>query len=890
MSTRCCAPWTRSRPTSSAPATGRRAKTSSRPPDHGRAQEQPPRARQGPEAQPGGARLGDGARRGEEGRHVHRVGHCLPERRGDPRGAGGVRPAPGARRPEGGAGRGGGDGDEQRLLPLHAPRRERGVRAAAGAAAHERDGEPRHLEGELRAVVARGLRGERLRQVPGRPRAGAARLRPERRAGAGGGAHRSGGPRRRGHARGRGACYDSGGMIVVAIDIGGTFTDLMAFDDATGRFSQAKSLTTPARLVQGIVDCLKKSGVDCAAISELIHGSTTAINTLIERKGAKTGLIVTRGMRDVYFIGRGNRPESYNLFFHRHRPLVPRHLTREVGERVMSSGEVLEPLDRAGIEDACRRLAAEGVEAAAVCFLHSYVNPEHERAAGDMVRKLLPGAYVSLSHEILREYREFERMSTTVVNAYIGPKVGGYVKSLKSGLGDIGFRGELTIMRSNGGVMTPETATERPVAMMESGPVGGSIASARVGRALGCPNVISFDMGGTTAKASLIKDGEPTMAPGYYVGGYASGHPVMVPVIDVIEVGAGGGSIAWIDDVGALKVGPQSAGADPGPICYPGGGAEPTITDANLALGRLDAEDFLGGQMRLDAQRALRGIKEKIAAPLKLSVVAAAQAIVDIAISKMSLAVREVSVAKGYDPRDFALVASGGAGPLHVVAIARELHIPTVIVPLFPAHFSALGMLSADERHDFIRTAYCDLASVDFADLVKIHEEMREQARTSLRNARGAEEQIALDLRYVGQEFALSVPVSAEQLEHGDRDAVRASFDRLYEHRYAHHSPAEPVEIVNIRLAVIGKRPKVDFPRLASGGKAEPASRQDACFGGSERPLSCAVYQRERLAAGAVFLGPALVREHGTTTVLPPSTQCRVAATGELIVTLKEVA
>src|SRR6266568_7921697 len=366
----------------------------------------------------------------------------------------------------------------------------------------------------------------------------------------------------------------------------------MAFDEATGRFAQAKSLTTPAELVQGIVDCLKKSGVDVAEIGELIHGSTTAINTLIERKGAKTGLIVTRGTRDVYLIGRGNRPESYNLFFHRHQPLVLRRLTREIEERVLSSGEVLEPLQRASVEDACRRFAEEGVEAVAVCFLHSYTNPEHERIAGEIIRAVMPAAYLSLSHEILREYREFERMSTTVVNAYIGPKVGGYVKSLKSSLGEIGFHGDLSIMRSNGGVMTPEVATERPAAMMESGPVGGIIASARVGQALGFPNVISFDMGGTTAKASLIREGEPTLAPGCYVGGYASGHPVMVPVIDVVEVGAGGGSVAWIDDVGALKVGPQSAGAEPGPICYRRGGLEPTITDANVVLGRLDPDNF----------------------------------------------------------------------------------------------------------------------------------------------------------------------------------------------------------------------------------------------------------------------------------------------------------
>src|SRR5947209_6180568 len=415
--------------------------------------------------------------------------------------------------------------------------------------------------------------------------------------------------------------------LLVAIDIGGTFTDLMAFDEATGRFAQAKSLSTPTQLVKGIIDCLRMSGVDLAEIAELIHGSTTAINTLIERKGAKTGLIVTRGTRDVYSIGRGNRPESYNLFFHRHRPLVPRHLTREIDERMLASGEVLEPLRRASLEEACRHLAEEKVEAVAVCFLHSYVNPEHERAAGEIVRRALPGAYVSLSHEILREYREFERTSTTVVNAYIGPKIAGYVRSLKASLAEIGFRGELKIMQSNGGVMTPEVATERPVAMMESGPVGGIIASAQTGRTLGFANVISFDMGGTTAKASLIREGEPAMAPGYYVGGYSSGHPVMVPVIDLVEVGAGGGSIAWIDDVGALKVGPQSAGAEPGPICYHRGGTEPSITDANLVLARLDPDDFLGGEMRLNRDAAIRGMTERIAKPLAMDVAAAARSV-----------------------------------------------------------------------------------------------------------------------------------------------------------------------------------------------------------------------------------------------------------------------
>jgi N-methylhydantoinase A len=360
----------------------------------------------------------------------------------------------------------------------------------------------------------------------------------------------------------------------------------------------------------------------------------------------------------------------------------------------------------------------------------------------------------------------------------------------------------------------------------------------------------------------------------------------MLPMIDVVEVGAGGGSIAWIDDVGALKVGPQSAGADPGPICYRGGGSEPTITDANVVLGRLDPDNFLGGQMKLDAEAAAHGIEERIAGPLGLDTVAAAQAIVEIAIAKMSLAVREVSVAKGYDPRDFALVASGGAGPLHVMAIARELFIPTVIVPLFPSHFSALGMLLADERHDFIRTFYCDLAGLDFAELRRAHAEMVADAKAHLRHAAGAGYQIHLDLRYVGQEFTLSVPVALEQLEAGDRRAIRAAFDRLYEHRYAHHSPEEPVEMVNIRLAAVGKRAKLKFPTAANTAAAIPASRREAYFASAKEPVVCPVYRRDDLGAGARIVGPALIQEHGTTTVLFLNDGCTVADSGELIITV----
>src|SRR5258708_2532144 len=357
----------------------------------------------------------------------------------------------------------------------------------------------------------------------------------------------------------------------------------------------------------------------------------------------------------------------------------------------------------------------------------------------------------------------------------------------------------------------------------------------------------------------------------------------MVAMVGVVEVGAGGGSIAWTDDVGALEVGRQRAGGDAGPMCYRGGGPEPAMTDANVVLGRLDPHNFLGGQMVLDADGARAGIEQKVAKPLRMGTVEAAQAIVEIAISKMSLAVREVSVEKGYDPRDFALVASGGAGPLHVCAIARELHIPKVIVPLFPSHFSALGMLLADERHDFTRTFYCDLASLDFAALAKVHDEMAAEAKKSLRHAGKAEFQTELDLRYVGQEFTLSVPVSRDAIKRRDRQKIRAAFDALYEHRYSHHSPDEAVEMVNIRLAAIGKRAKLKFPKLAAGAAAKP-KRRDVYLGDPNKPVPCPIYQRPDLCAGARIAGPALIEEHGTTTALFKGDTCRVARSGELII------
>ncbi len=678
-------------------------------------------------------------------------------------------------------------------------------------------------------------------------------------------------------------------MTLLAVDIGGTFTDLMAFDVKTQKFYQAKSLTTPHDLAQGIIDCINKSGMTVGEAEDLIHGTTQAINTLIERKGAKTALLVTKGTRDVYAIGRGNRPESYNLHFHKHRPLVPRRAIYEVEERMLASGEIHVPLNTRQVEEICAQLKADGIEAVAVCFLHAYAYPDHERAVGDILKAKLPDMYVSLSHDILREYREYERTSTTVVNSYIGPRMSGYVHSLSQRLTDIGFKGGLAIMQSNGGVMSPDVAVQKPVTMMESGPVGGIIAGAEIGQALGYENVISFDMGGTTAKASLIREGQATMAEGYYVGGYASGDPVMAPVVDVVEVGAGGGSIAWIDEVGALKVGPQSSSADPGPICYGRGGQDPTITDANVILGRVGAKDFLGGEMPLDLDGALNGTQKLLGDKLGMQARAVARAIIQIAVTKMSLAVREVSVEKGYDPRDFAMVASGGAGPLHAILIAKELHIPTVIIPRFPAHFSALGMLMADERQDFIRTRLALLNEVDFKELVKIHAETVEQAKKDLKLTDKVEFQIKLDLRYVGQEFTLSVPVDLKKIEAGDAAGIRKDFDELHEHRYAHHAADEAVEMVNYRLVALGRRPSLTLPKVTGSldGAGKAPWRREVYFDNAETPVNAMVYDRASLKAGDSIEGPALVQEYASTTVMFAGDVCKVADTGELIISVK---
>ncbi|GAU86995.1 hydantoinase/oxoprolinase family protein [Bosea sp. BIWAKO-01] len=676
--------------------------------------------------------------------------------------------------------------------------------------------------------------------------------------------------------------------LSVAVDIGGTFTDLVGFDETTGRVLQSKSLTTPHELSQGVWDCLAKAGIEPRAAQNLVHGSTVAINIAIEQKGAKTALVVTKGTRDVYKIGRQNRPDAYDFNFKRPSPLTPRSLTFEVSERLKASGEVLSPLDQREVEDVAAKIRDSGVAAVAVCFLHAYANPAHEIEAGRLLRAALPGVYVSLSHEIVREYREYERTSTTVMNAYIGPRSAEYVGRMQDRLGEDGFDGRFLIMQSSGGVMSPEHAKVLPVAMMESGPVGGVIAAAEIGRRLGLPNVITFDMGGTTAKTSLIQNSVVSIAQGYHVGGHASGHPVMFPVVDIVEVGAGGGSIAWIDDVGGLKLGPRSAGSDPGPVCYRRGGAEPTVTDANVVLGRIGARSFLGGEMPLDEAAARAALTEKIGGPLGLEAAAAAHGVIRVAIAKMALAVRGVSVQRGYDPRDFALVAMGGGGPPHALEIARDLAIPKVIVPNLPAHFSALGMLMSDVRHDFVRTHYRILTDADTAEIRTLYEELADAGAVALDQA-GVEPAVRsveyfMDLRYAGQEFTLQIPVNADEIAHGAMAAVRSRFDDTHQNRFDHSAPDEQVELVNLRLTARGARPKIMFPRLAAGDGDARIGVRPIVLDDPAKPIDCPVYRRERLTAGARIEGPCAIEEFGSTTLLFAGDVATVVETGEMIV------
>ena len=694
--------------------------------------------------------------------------------------------------------------------------------------------------------------------------------------------------------------HGKGPGLRLAADIGGTFTDIAVFDGQTGRLAFGKTLSTPSRLVDGINAGVAKTGTRYAQAALFLHGSTIAINTILERKGAKTALLTTEGFRDIYEIGRINRPDAYNLFFRKHEPLIERALRFEVKERVLADGEIDTPLDEREIERLGDALATRGIEAVAILFLNCYRNAAHEARAKAILEARHPSMFVSASHELSQEYREFERTSTVAANAYIGPKVRRYLQEIDDHLRAEGFDGSFLIVQSTGGLYESHQARSYCVRMLESGPAAGVIGTQMLCRTLGLDNAIAFDMGGTTAKAGVVYQGEPLTTGAALIGGYDRALPIQIAMMDIFEVGTGGGSIARVED-GALRVGPQSAGAQPGPACYRLGGTEPTVTDANLVLGRLGADRFLGGEMKLDVAAAERALKTHVADPLGLGVTAAADGILRIAVTAMSYAVKGVTTERGLDAGDFALVAYGGAGPLHATQVAREIGIRKVIIPNAPGVFSAFGMLFSDLRYDFVRTWPMHLADAQFDEIERIYRELEDQGRQAIAGAAVAPQKVtvkrAADMRYVGQEHAVTVDLPMSVFAKRDRAAIKTHFDAMHERRYGTSAPDERAEIVSLRATVTGVMQKPPPAKIARGRKTPPK----AAFTG-KRPVyvsgpksgdggkfvATPTYARAALLAGNRIAGPALIEEHASTTVLVPGDALEVDAYGNLMITISK--
>jgi N-methylhydantoinase A len=692
------------------------------------------------------------------------------------------------------------------------------------------------------------------------------------------------------------------GRYRAGIDIGGTFTDLLLFDERTGEMLIGKILTTPGdpsvAVIEGLKALLQERHLDPAAVTSTIHGTTLITNAIIERKGAKTGLITTEGFRDALEIGREKRYDIYDIFLENPEPLVPRALRREVHERLDEAGRVLVPLNRMEVLDVVQDLVRHGVEALAVVLLHSFRNPAHERLVREVVESEFPALALSLSSDVMPEIREYERTSTTVANVYVKPIARRYLHKLRAEVQQLGCRGDLYIMLSNGGITTCDTASEYPIRLIESGPAAGALAASFYSQLKGLAHVISFDMGGTTAKICVIDEGQPMVTTEFEVARVyrfkkGSGLPVKVPVIEMIEIGAGGGSIARIDQLGLLKVGPDSAGAEPGPACYGRGGKEPTVTDADLVLGYLDPDYFLGGRMRLDRRAAEEAIRTRVAEPLGVDLTRAAWGIHDVVNENMANAARIHLVERGRDQRRYSLIAFGGAGPVHAYRVAEKLKLRQIVCPLAAGVTSAFGFLVAPMAFDFVQTYLTTLRGIDFAHLNAMFDDMEQRGRTLLRQAGVPEEAIAVtrsaDMRYRHQGFEINVPVPAGRLSPDQLGLLQANFDREYERLYKRLNPEVEVEALNWRVVVSGPRPTL---RLAQAG-ARPAPLAAARKG--ERPayfpeaagyLSCPVYDRYGLAPGMVLRGPAIIEERESTVVVGPGAHVEVDAHQNVVITL----
>ena len=675
----------------------------------------------------------------------------------------------------------------------------------------------------------------------------------------------------------------------IGADIGGTFTDvvLVGPDGAT---RTRKVASTPDDYSRGILDgvsrLLSDLGAHGADVAEVIHGTTVATNAILEYKGARTGLLTTRGFRDVLELRRVRAPELYNVAWQKPKPLVERRLRLEVDERTAASGTVIAPLDESSVRLAVERLAAERVEAIAVCLLHSYKNPAHERRVGEIVREMLPDVYLSLSVDVLPEVREYERASTTVINAYIGPIVRSYMRSLLSRLESADVRASLLIMQSNGGVMSAISASERPAAIVESGPAAGLIASHRLSQRLGAQNLITLDMGGTTAKASMIEDGKLTQTTEYEVGAGISltsrlvkggGHALKLPVLDIAEVGAGGGSIVWVDQGGGLRVGPHSAGAVPGPACYAAGGTEPTLTDANVVLGYLNPRGLAGGSLKLVPERAREAIETRLAGPLGMDVLQAAYGAYTVAVASMQRAVKAVSTYRGRDPRDFVLLAFGGSGPVFAAAMAESLGMHRVIIPPAAGLCSAVGLLEADLEHAVVQTYLAPADGVATDGLNRVFLDLEARAHQAIEA--DTSERFA-DLRYSGQAFELTVPVPSKVLRESDMRELVERFAQEHERTYGHRAQDEPVEIVNARVTARIAVPRVRYTHV-EGPPVTPAQSRRAYFGPQLGLLVTPVVARRELAPSR--RGPIIVEEYDATTLVPPGWQAQLDEADNII-------
>ncbi|OGA46313.1 MAG: 5-oxoprolinase [Betaproteobacteria bacterium RIFCSPLOWO2_12_FULL_63_13] len=671
----------------------------------------------------------------------------------------------------------------------------------------------------------------------------------------------------------------------VAVDIGGTFTDLVAYDHESHRVVYTKSPTTYDNLVEGIVSCFGKAGLTPEQATYLNHGTTLVINAFIQRRGAKAALVTSQGFRDILEIARGNRPDPFDLYYRRDEPLIPRSLRFEVPERIDAKGQVIVPLDIYALEALAGSLREFQVEAVAVFFMSSYINPAHEEVAAQRLRELLPGVYVTCSTELTREWYEYERMSTVAANAYVGPQVNTYIRHLESDMQRRGFGGSLFMMGSNGGLLSVNRTCKQPIGLVESGPIGGCIGAGAYAEALGFGNVVAFDMGGTTAKCALVKNGRFNVDHIYYAGGYVRGFPIKSPVIDIVEVGSGGGSIAWLDSQTRLHVGPKSAGSTPGPVCYGRGGEEPTITDANLAMGRLNAGRFLGGELKLDTELTNRAIR-KIAEPLgyygEEGVLRMSDGILSIATVIMAGAIRQVSVEHGLDPRDFVLFSYGGGGPLHASALAHELSIPTVVVPPAPGNFSAIGMLLADARLDTSKTFTGVLTAEVVSSVQEVFSKMETEAAAALGKEFGAQEvffERHAEMRYVGQRHNIDVPISNVS----DVAAIRTAFERDYKRRYGHADAKAMAEVQALHLSAFARQRRPDLRSLPEIGEADSKEpSRPVYFGHAGGCVTAKIYQRSALAPGFAAEGPVVIEEYGSTTLVMPGDRFEIGPLREI--------